>query len=61
MIVPVEVIYLLSIACCAYFSYKTGYKHAVPDAVDQTLFSLEAQGLISIEEDGTVSAARKRD
>jgi hypothetical protein len=34
----------------AYFSYKAGHKTGVQDGVDATLDSLEAQGVITVEE-----------
>jgi hypothetical protein len=34
----------------AYFSYKAGHRSGVQDGVDATLDSLEAQGVITVEE-----------
>jgi len=53
-----SIIFLGAIFMSAYFSYRAGYRAAVPDVVDQTLFSLEAKGFIEIDDEGNVSGKK---
>lgn len=43
-----------------HFVYKKAYQEGVEDGTDATLTILENEGLISIDEEGAVSAPRKR-
>jgi hypothetical protein len=49
---PIEwqIIFLGVVFLSAYFSFKTGYESGSRDGVDAILGSLEAQGIIKIEE-----------
>lgn len=58
---PIEwaIIFLGAISACAYFSYQYGMKEGVEIATSLTLTQLELQGLIHIENDGTIKSGKR--
>jgi hypothetical protein len=51
MSVEWQIIYLMSIFMCAYFCYQAGKKEGINIGIESTLTSLEAQGVIELEDE----------
>lgn len=58
---PVEwmIIFMGTIAACAYFSYQRGVSVGQENAVDSVLYTLSAARIIDMDDDGNITAAKK--